>query len=124
MKDKIKNSRIKFTALDIETILHCLNAWIKVDNEKYKGSNVKPVQDIVDFIKLKTPKVKEHYFLNLNYSQLLYIDNIVAENLLQVKSVTKPDAVSICENIEYIIKNNYKLPRTDILYPVSEWKYK
>ena len=119
MKDKSKNSRIKFSYHEIEVISNCLSSWIKVDIEEFNGKDVHQVQFIIDMLNAKKSIKKDFYVLTLNYIQLLFIYNIIAEDFLQIGSVFKDDCLSIICNVKNIIQKNYKFNYYELLYSVQ-----
>lgn len=121
MKDKTKNSRIVFSSQNVDTILHCLKNWITVDKEKFNHQTA-IVIDTFNHLEQKILKQQVTYYtLNLNCKQLSYIHDIVAEDYLQIKSINKENALEICENVEHIMKKNYNLDTTDLVYPIYNW---
>lgn len=119
MKDKSKNSRIKFSYHEIEIISICLSSWIKVDIEEFSGKDVHQVQFIIDMLNAKKSIKKDFYVLTLNYIQLLFIYNIIAEDFLEIGSVFKDDCLSIICNVKNIIQKNYKFNYYELLYSVQ-----
>lgn len=119
MKDKSKNSRIKFSYHEVEVISNCLSSWIKVDVEEFSGKDVNQVQFIVDMLNTKKSIKKGFYVLDLNYIQLLFIYNIIAEDFLQIGNIFKEDCLSIISNVKNVIQKNYKFNHYDLLYSVQ-----
>ena len=122
MKDKNKNSRIKFTYEEVEVIKKSLDHWVLIDTERFCGSAVHTVQPILDFIKIRTLAVKDEYTLNLNCQQLSFIHGAVAEEYLDYKRLAKHKAIHICKHLEEVMRKNYKLNTTDICHPCSCWQ--
>ncbi len=122
MKDRNKNSRIKFINSEIKTIIDSLNHWIEIETQIFRGKSRDNVKLVFDFIQSKTMKVKEEYILNLNFEQLKYIHGAVAEEYIDYKNIEKYIALNICKNIENILRSNYKITTNNIIHPCNNWE--